>query len=95
MATLACVGEALSRQGYEDLLAQTGFGPVAVESRDQDAAVLAERIEDRLRGSRLFGLDRAEGSPISTGEAIELLGAARRAIADGALGYAIFSASRP
>lgn len=94
LAAVACVGEALSRQGYESLLAGAGLRPIAVESRDADAAALAERVEDRLRGARLLGLDRIEGSPIAAGEAIALVGAARRAIADGALGYAIFAASR-
>jgi hypothetical protein len=94
LATLACVGEALSRQGYEGLLAEAGLRPTAVESRADDAAALAERVLDRLRGARVLGLDRAEESPIATGETIEVVRAARRAVAEGALGYAIFVASR-
>jgi hypothetical protein len=94
LAAVACVGEALSRLGYERLLAEAGLRLTAVEPRDEDAAALAERVEDRLRGARLLGLDRASDSPIATAEAIEIVGAARRAIADGALGYAIFAATR-
>jgi arsenite methyltransferase len=94
LAAVACVGEALSERGYERLLKAAGFRPTAVESRDEDAAVLAARVEDRLRGARLLGLDRAAASPIATSDAIEIVAAARRAIADGALGYAIFAASR-
>jgi arsenite methyltransferase len=93
LAAVACVGEALSRLGYERLLAEAGLRLTAVEPRDEDAAALAERVEDRLRGARLLGLDRASDSPIATAEAIEIVGAARRAIADGALGYAIFAAT--
>jgi SAM-dependent methyltransferase len=94
LAAVACVGEALSRLGYERLLAEAGLRLTAVEQRDEDAAALAERVENRLRGARLLGLDRASDSPIATAEAIEIVGAARRAIADGALGYAIFATIR-
>jgi arsenite methyltransferase len=94
LATVACIGEALSRDGYEDLLAGAGLRPTAIESRDEDAAAFAERVHDRLRGARVLGLDRMAGSPVAIEEAIEVLGAARRAIAQGALGYAIFAAAR-
>ncbi len=92
LATIACVGEALSREGYEELFAGAGLRPIAYESRDRDAAALAERVYDRLRGARLLGLGGQEGSPLSVGEAIEVVGRARSAIAEGALGYAIFVA---
>jgi arsenite methyltransferase len=94
IATLACVGSALTRAGYEKLLADAGLEVDAVESLDREAATLAERIEDRLRGARLLGLGRLAGSPFDVEEAIELVGSARLAISDGALGYAIFTASR-
>jgi arsenite methyltransferase len=94
LAAVACVGEALSERGYERLLTGAGFHLTAVEPRDEDAAALAGRVEDRLRGARLLGLDRAAGSPIAASDAIEIVATARRAIADGALGYAIFAASR-
>jgi arsenite methyltransferase len=94
MANIACIGSARSRTGYEALLASEGLEVFAVEDRGEDAARLAERIEDRLRGARLLGLDRAAGSPIGLDESIRLIRLARRAIDDGTLGYAIFAASR-
>jgi arsenite methyltransferase len=93
-ATLACVGSALPRAGYEKLLADAGLAVDAVESLDREAATLAERIEDRLRGARLLGVDRFDGSPFGIEEAIELVALAQRAIDHGTLGYAIFAASR-
>jgi arsenite methyltransferase len=93
IATLACVGSALTRAGYEKLLADAGLEVDAVESLDWEAARLAERIEERLRGARLLGLGRPASSPFDVEEAIELVGTARRAISDGALGYAIFTVS--
>jgi arsenite methyltransferase len=92
LATIACIGEALSREGYEELLAGAGLRPTAYESRDGDAAALAERVHDRLRGARLLGLGAQDGLPLSVGQAIEVVGRARSAIAEGALGYAIFVA---
>jgi arsenite methyltransferase len=93
LATVACIGEALSREGYVNLLSAAGLRPTAIESRDEDAGALAERVHDRLRGARVLGLDM-NGSPVPIEEAIELVGAARRAIARGALGYAIFATAR-
>ena len=92
LAAIACVGEALSRQGYEELIGGSGLCLTGVESRDEDAAALAERVYDRLRGARLLGLDGAQGLPVALEQAIDLVAAARQAIAAGALGYTIFAA---
>ena len=94
LAVLACVGEALSRDGYERLLGDAGLPVLAVEERNEDAARLARRVHERLRGARLLGFEGMAGAPLATGDAIDLLARARRAIGDGALGYAIFIASR-
>jgi SAM-dependent methyltransferase len=94
IATIACVGSALTRGGYEELLAEGGFELCAVEDRTADTASFAERIEERLRGARLLGLGGFTGSPFGIEEAIRLAGLARRAIAGGSIGYAIFAASR-
>jgi arsenite methyltransferase len=94
LGTIACVGSALTRGGYEGLLAEGGFDLFAVEDRTADTASFAERIEERLRGVRLLGLEGVAGSPFGIEEAIRLAGVARRAIAAGSIGYAIFAASR-
>jgi arsenite methyltransferase len=92
LAVIACVGAALPRSGYERLLADAGLPVLAVESRGEDAALLARRVHDRLRGARLLGVERMEGAPLATADAIELVDRAREAIRAGALGYAIFIA---
>ncbi len=94
LATIACVGSALSAGGYERLLTEAGFEVVRIESRHEDAARLAERVEERLRGARLLGFDSPAELPLSASDALATIGIAREAIADGALGYAIFSAVR-
>lgn len=94
LATIACVGAALPASGYERLLAAAGFEAIEVESRSEDANRLAARVEERLRGARLLGFGSLEDLPLSVEEALGAIGAAREAISDGALGYAIFSAVR-
>jgi arsenite methyltransferase len=94
LATIACVGSAMNRGEYQDLLTGAGLEVFAVEDRSADAAGFAERIEERLRGARLLGVDRFAGSPFDSSEAIELVRLARRSIEEGAIGYAIVAASR-
>jgi arsenite methyltransferase len=94
MATVACVGTALSREGYERLLAGAGFELLAAEPHDAEARRLAERVVERLRGARILGLDGLVGSAIRLDEAIALVGEARAAIVEGVIGYTIFAARR-
>ena len=92
LSVFACIGEALPQDGYRHLLADAGLTVTAVQRRDDDAAALAQRVHERLRGARLLGVDRLAGAPLSTADAIALLARARDAIRDGTLGYAIFVA---
>jgi len=94
LATIACVGTALSADGYRLLLERAGFEVVACEERGADAAALALRVEDRLRGARILGWGDAASPPISLEDAIGLVRMAREALAEGTLGYAIFVAQR-
>lgn len=94
IATLACVGGALPLAGYEGLLAERGLRTFAVESLDDQAARLAQRLEDRLRAGRM--LERCRGSewcPFGFEDAIGVVRLARRAIDEGTLGYAIVGAA--
>lgn len=94
IATLACVGGALPRASYERLLAEAGLEVLAVEPLDADAARMADRLEDRLRGARMVARrGGTEWPSIPLDEAIEAARLAKRAIAEGALGYAIFAAA--
>jgi arsenite methyltransferase len=93
IATLACVGGALPMDGYERLLAERQLRTIAVEPLDAEAARLAERLEDRLRAARIVERCReSEWCPFGFDEALEAVRLARRAIDEGALGYAIFAA---
>jgi ubiquinone/menaquinone biosynthesis C-methylase UbiE len=92
LAAAACVGTALSREDLLRLLAESGFRVLAIESCTQEAAEMAERVYDRLRGARILGLDRIVGSALAIEEVIKMAAAARTAIARGALDYAILAA---
>ncbi|MGH2985857.1 MAG: methyltransferase domain-containing protein [Solirubrobacterales bacterium] len=97
IATLACVGGALPIPGYERLLTEGGLRTFAVEPLDAEADALAGRLEDRLRFGRIMDKCRAnpELCPFGFDQAIEVVRLARRAIRDGALGYAIVAATAP
>ena len=94
LATAACVGSALGREDLRRLLASSGFRVLAIESCTEEAAEMAERVHDRLRGARILGADRIVVSALAIEEAIALAAAAREAIANGSLDYAIFAAAR-
>lgn len=93
IATLACVGGALTLDGYKRLLAEHELHPFAVASLDAEAGRLAGRLEDRLRAGRM--LERCRGSewcPFGFDQAIGAVRLARRALDDGAVGYALIAA---
>jgi arsenite methyltransferase len=91
-ARVACIGEALPRNGYPALLQDAGLELVADESHDGALAALAERVEARLRVARM--LRPAEGFAELIAEATELVGETKRAIVRGSLGYRLFVARR-
>jgi ubiquinone/menaquinone biosynthesis C-methylase UbiE len=94
LATAACVGGALSQDDLFRLIDSRGFRVLDKQSCTPEAAEMAERVYDRLRGARVLGADRIVGSKLVIDEAIEMAAAARGAIAQGALDYAIFAAAR-
>jgi arsenite methyltransferase len=90
VARVACVGEALPRDGYAEMLGDAGLELVASESHDGALAAMTERVEARLRAARM--LLSADSSAGLIGEAIELVGEAQRAIDAGSLGYQLLVA---
>lgn len=95
VATIACVGGALALEGYKRLLAEHGLDTFAIEPLDAEADRLAGRLEDRLRFGRI--LDKCRANPelcpfVGFDEAIAAVRVARRAIADGTLGYGLLAA---
>jgi arsenite methyltransferase len=86
-AWVACLGGARPLEETAELLAQSGFGIETVERCDHVLGDLIEQVEARLRTARFF-----LGETVSRG--LELTGAAKDALANGALGYGVVVARR-
>jgi arsenite methyltransferase len=89
---VACIADALPRDGYEALLHDAGLELIAAESHDGALATLAERVEYRLRVARMLDTAAPYRDPIA--EAIALVRQARSAIVRRSLGYLLFVARR-
>jgi arsenite methyltransferase len=93
LAAAACVGSALSQAELLRMLDVAGFDPVEARSCSEEAAQMAQRVRDRLRGARIVAGGQDELAPILA-EAVAMAEAARSAIGQGALDYAILVATR-
>jgi arsenite methyltransferase len=93
LATIACVGDARSTDGYRELVERVGLRVTHVEPVGDAVDHFARRIEERLRGARLLGITPPVGAPLGIQAAIEAVRQARVAIRHGALGYAILIAT--
>ena len=93
LASAACIGTALTRAELRQLLDAAGFDVTADQHCTREAAQLADRVHDRLRGARIIVSDQA-GLPQIAAEAIAMVSAARDAIERGALDYAILAVTR-
>jgi len=94
LGAIACVGEALPPGGHRELLEGAGFEVLAEEDRTADAIEMTDRIADRVRGAKMLGLDDLFPLDGGAAAALELLGEARAAIADGRIGYVLVAARR-
>jgi len=94
-ARVACVADALALEGYERLLCDAGLELCQRECHRDAAATMADRVDARLRAARIMRLAAVEAFGSQLDAAIELAGLAKRAIAEGLVGYALIVARRP
>jgi arsenite methyltransferase len=95
-AWVACVGDARPLDELATLLADAGFEDVRCERHDDALTTLVERADARLRLARAArGADVPNAVANSIERGLAIADAARRAIADGALGYAVAIARLP
>ncbi|HKJ36673.1 MAG TPA: methyltransferase domain-containing protein [Solirubrobacterales bacterium] len=92
MATVACVGAALPEAGYRELLEAAGFEIEEVERATADVERLCERVRTRLRGAKVLGFEGLVPIDGGLAHAIDLAAEAKRAVGEGALGYAVMVA---
>lgn len=89
-ARVACVADALTEDGYVDLLERAGFTVTVRERRDDDLLALVDRVEARLRVARMIvppGTQRERAR-----EAVELTKLAAAEVRRGTLGYVALAA---
>ncbi|MEW2382607.1 methyltransferase domain-containing protein [Micromonospora sp. NPDC047707] len=94
-AWIACVADARPADEYAALLTTAGLTVTQVERHDDAVAVMIDQIEARLAVVRMTARSRAEALGVDFTRAPAVLAAARAAVADGVLGYALLTASKP
>jgi hypothetical protein len=91
-AWVACIADARPLDEVAALLAGAGLRVEQIEARDDALGGLLDRVEARLRLARVVAAPLV-GDAVDSG--LDMIGAARGALADGALGYGVIIARRP
>jgi SAM-dependent methyltransferase len=94
-ARIACVADARPLDEYTDLLTAAGLTVTWTERHDAAVAAMLDQIEARLTLVRMTARDQAEALGVDFDRAPTLIAAARAAISDGAIGYALITAQKP
>ncbi|MPZ61202.1 MAG: methyltransferase domain-containing protein [Propionibacteriales bacterium] len=94
-AWIACVADARPVEGYRDLVTAGGLRVVHVERHDAALLAMLDQIEARLTLVRMTARARAQALGLDFDRAGPVLEAARRAVAEGLLGYALLVAEKP
>ncbi|WP_405592274.1 class I SAM-dependent methyltransferase [Streptomyces sp. NBC_01092] len=94
-ARIACIADARSLAEYAEILTAAGLRTLRTERHDQAMLRLIDQIEARLNLLRLTAADRLAAAGMDTAAAPAVLNAARTAVSDGALGYALLVAEKP
>ena len=93
LAWIACIADALPADEYKAFLEAASFRAIQIEPHQDALLVMAREIEARLMGLELMaGLKRIEIPGAEFGQARLLARAAKQAIQDHVLGYAIITA---
>ena len=92
---IACVADARPLDEYAAVLTAAGLRVTATERHDAAIATMLDQIEARLTLVRMTARERAEAAGLDFARAPAVLAAARAAIADGVIGYAMIIAQRP
>jgi cyclopropane fatty-acyl-phospholipid synthase-like methyltransferase len=94
-AWIACVADARPLDEYAAILTAAGLRVTATERHDATIATMLDHIEARLALVRMTARDRAEAAGLDFAKAPAVLAAARAAIGDGVVGYALLTAQKP
>ncbi|MCF6521631.1 class I SAM-dependent methyltransferase [Streptomyces sp. JJ36] len=94
-ARIACIAGARPREEYAGILAAAGLRTVRTERHDQAVARMIDQIEARLNLLRMTAAGRLAEAGVDLDAAPAVLAAARAAVTDGTLGYALLIAEKP
>jgi ubiquinone/menaquinone biosynthesis C-methylase UbiE len=94
-AWIACVADARPLDEYAAFLTAAGLRVTHTERHDAAIAAMVDQIEARLTLVRMTARARAEALGVDFARAPAVLAAARTAIADGVIGYALLVAEKP
>ncbi len=94
-AWVACVADSRPAAEYADILAGAGLRVTSIERHDEAIARMIDQIEARLQLLQMTARATIESYGVDLGRAAPVLAAARAAVADGVLGYALLVAEKP
>ncbi|NUR31702.1 MAG: methyltransferase domain-containing protein [Catenulispora sp.] len=94
-AWIACVADARPAADYADILTDAGLRVIELERHDAAVGRMIDQIEARLQFLRLTSRTKLEAYGVDVDTARPVLSAARAALADGILGYALLIAEKP
>jgi hypothetical protein len=94
-AWVACIADARPVSGYTDILSAAGLRTVRVERHDDALARMTGQIQARLALLGMTAADRLAAAGVDVAAVLRYTALARRAVADGLLGYALLVAEKP
>jgi SAM-dependent methyltransferase len=94
-AWVACIADARPVAEYAAILTDAGLRVTHTGRHDVALSRMIDQIEARLAVVRMTARDRAEALGVDLDRAPTVVAAARAAVADGALGYAMLTAGKP
>lgn len=92
---VACIADARPLSEYSAILDRAGLRTVHTETHDEAIARMIDEIDARLRLLRMTTPARLADAGVDVPAVLRYTGLARRAVADGLIGYALLVAEKP
>lgn len=93
-AWVACIADARPARQYAELLGTAGLRVTHTEQHDLALATMLDQIEARVTALRMIQPDRLRAAGVEVDAVLGYVEIARRAAADGLLGYALMIAEK-
>ncbi|MFB9924129.1 class I SAM-dependent methyltransferase [Amycolatopsis halotolerans] len=94
-AWVACIADARPLGEYAAILEQAGLSVVHTEVHDEAIARMIDEIDARLRVLRMTASARLAEAGVEVDAVLRYAALAKRAVADGLIGYALLVAEKP